>query len=167
MLHPRRRRRPCQGPAASLMGALDGKVAFITGAAPRSRVVREAVGWRPTARTSSRSTICDQIASVPYPLATTDDLAATVKLVEDTGARIVAREADVRDKGVVENWRYRRGSTSSAGSTSWSPTRASRRWKQAPTAGETSSTSTSPACTTRSRSQSGRWSSAETAGRSC
>jgi NAD(P)-dependent dehydrogenase (short-subunit alcohol dehydrogenase family) len=34
---------------------------------------------------------------VPYAMATSDDLAATVKLVEDTGARIVAREADVRD----------------------------------------------------------------------
>ena len=42
--------------------------------------------------------ICDQIASVPYPMATADDLAATVKLVEDTGARIVAQQADVRDK---------------------------------------------------------------------
>ena len=42
--------------------------------------------------------ICDQIASVPYPMATPDDLAQTVKLVEDTGARIVAREADVRDR---------------------------------------------------------------------
>ena len=42
--------------------------------------------------------LCDQIASVPYPLATADDLAATVKLVEDTGARIVAKQADVRDR---------------------------------------------------------------------
>jgi SDR family mycofactocin-dependent oxidoreductase len=42
--------------------------------------------------------LCDQIASVPYPLATADDLAATVKLVEDTGARIVARQGDVRSR---------------------------------------------------------------------
>ena len=42
--------------------------------------------------------LCDQIASVPYPMATAEDMAATVKLVEDTGARIVAREADVRDR---------------------------------------------------------------------
>ena len=45
--------------------------------------------------------ICDQIASVPYPMATPDDLAQTVKLVEDTGARIVAREADVRDHSAL------------------------------------------------------------------
>jgi NAD(P)-dependent dehydrogenase (short-subunit alcohol dehydrogenase family) len=42
--------------------------------------------------------LCDQIASVPYPMASPDDLAATVKLVADTGARIVAKEADVRDR---------------------------------------------------------------------
>jgi NAD(P)-dependent dehydrogenase (short-subunit alcohol dehydrogenase family) len=42
--------------------------------------------------------LCGRIASVPYPLATADDLAATVKLVEDTGARIVAKQGDVRDR---------------------------------------------------------------------
>jgi NAD(P)-dependent dehydrogenase (short-subunit alcohol dehydrogenase family) len=35
-------------------------------------------------------------------LATPDDLAATVKLVEDTGARVVAREADVRDRAALK-----------------------------------------------------------------
>jgi NAD(P)-dependent dehydrogenase (short-subunit alcohol dehydrogenase family) len=48
--------------------------------------------------------LCGQIASVPYPMATADDLAATVKLVDDTGARIVASQGDVRDRtslGVV------------------------------------------------------------------
>jgi SDR family mycofactocin-dependent oxidoreductase len=46
--------------------------------------------------------LCAQIDSVPYPLATPDDLAATVKLVEDTGARIIATEADVRDRDAVK-----------------------------------------------------------------
>ena len=46
--------------------------------------------------------LCDQIASVPYPMATADDLAATVKLVEDTGARIVALQADVRDRAALK-----------------------------------------------------------------
>jgi NAD(P)-dependent dehydrogenase (short-subunit alcohol dehydrogenase family) len=45
--------------------------------------------------------LCDQIASVPYPMATPDNLAATVKLVEKTGARIVAHEADVRDRAAL------------------------------------------------------------------
>jgi len=47
--------------------------------------------------------LCDQIASVPYPMATPEDLAATVKLVEDTGARIVATHADVRDRSALKS----------------------------------------------------------------
>jgi SDR family mycofactocin-dependent oxidoreductase len=79
------------------MGALDGKVAFITGAA-RGQGRAEAVRLASDGADIIAIDICDQIASVPYPMATPDDLAATVKLVEDTGARIVAREADVRDQ---------------------------------------------------------------------
>jgi SDR family mycofactocin-dependent oxidoreductase len=79
------------------MGALDGKVAFITGAA-RGQGRAEAVRLASDGADIIAIDICDQIASVPYPMATPDDLAATVKLVEDTGARIVAQEADVRDQ---------------------------------------------------------------------
>ena len=112
----RRRRRPGQGRAAALMsacakkrstdercarsgtnGTLDGKVAFITGAA-RGQGRAEAVRLAADGADIIAIDICDQIASVPYPLATADDLAATVKLVEDTGARIVAQQADVRDQ---------------------------------------------------------------------
>ena len=93
----RRRRRPGQGCAAALMGSLNGKVAFITGAA-RGQGRAEAVRLASDGANIIAVDICDQIASVPYPMATPDDLAATVKLVSDTGARIVAREADVRDR---------------------------------------------------------------------
>ncbi|MGO4445888.1 mycofactocin-coupled SDR family oxidoreductase [Mycobacterium sp. 2YAF39] len=79
------------------MGALDGKVAFITGAA-RGQGRAEAVRLASDGASIIAVDICDQIASVPYPLATPDDLALTVKLVEDTGARIVAQQADVRDR---------------------------------------------------------------------
>ncbi len=79
------------------MGALDGRVAFITGAA-RGQGRAEAVRLASDGANIIAVDICDQIASVPYPLATADDLAATVKLVEDTGARIVAHQADVRDQ---------------------------------------------------------------------
>ncbi|KKW63048.1 mycofactocin-coupled SDR family oxidoreductase [Mycolicibacterium elephantis] len=79
------------------MGSLDGKVAFITGAA-RGQGRAEAVKLASEGAHIIAVDICDQIASVPYPLATADDLALTVKLVEDTGARIVARQADVRDQ---------------------------------------------------------------------
>ncbi len=79
------------------MGGLTGKVAFITGAA-RGQGRAEAVRLASDGAHIIAVDICDQIASVPYPLATPDDLAETVKLVEDTGARIVGREADVRDR---------------------------------------------------------------------
>ena len=84
------------------MGSLEGKVAFITGAA-RGQGRAEAVRLASDGADIIAVDICDQIASVPYPMATPDDLAQTVKLVEDTGARIVAREADVRDRDGAEH----------------------------------------------------------------
>jgi SDR family mycofactocin-dependent oxidoreductase len=45
--------------------------------------------------------LCQQVASVEYPMATTEDLEETVRLVEKTGRRIVARQADVRDFDAV------------------------------------------------------------------
>ncbi len=75
---------------------LEGKVALVTGAARgqgRAHSVRLAADGANVIAVD----LCRQIASVPYPLGTPDDLAATVKLVEDTGARIVPRQADVRE----------------------------------------------------------------------
>ncbi|MCG7610830.1 mycofactocin-coupled SDR family oxidoreductase [Mycobacterium sp. CnD-18-1] len=76
---------------------LAGKVAFITGAA-RGQGRAEALRLAADGADIIAIDLCGQIASVPYPLATPDDLAATVKLLEDTGARIVALQADVRDE---------------------------------------------------------------------
>ncbi|OBJ11969.1 3-ketoacyl-ACP reductase [Mycobacterium sp. 1482292.6] len=83
--------------ARSSEGPLTGKVAFITGAARgqgRAHAVRLAADGADIIAVD----LCDQIASVPYALATPEDLAATVKLVEDTGSRIVASRGDVRDR---------------------------------------------------------------------
>jgi SDR family mycofactocin-dependent oxidoreductase len=77
------------------MGALEGRVAFITGAA-RGQGRAHAVKLASDGADIIAVDLCDQIASVRYPMATADDLAETVKLVEDRGARIVARQADVR-----------------------------------------------------------------------
>ncbi len=78
------------------MGKLDGKVAFITGAARgqgRSHAVRLAQEGADIIAVD----ICAQIDSVPYPMSTPADLEQTVKEVEAEGRRIVARQADVRD----------------------------------------------------------------------
>ncbi|MBO0677035.1 mycofactocin-coupled SDR family oxidoreductase [Mycolicibacterium sp. S2-37] len=82
-------------------GALKGKVAFITGAA-RGQGRAHAVRLAGAGADIIAVDLCDQIASVPYPMATPDDMAATVKLVEDTGARIVASVADVRDRAALK-----------------------------------------------------------------
>lgn len=79
---------------------LEGKVAFITGAA-RGQGRAHAVRLATDGADIIAIDICASIGSVKYPLASSEDLAATVKLVEDTGARIVAKEADVRDRAAL------------------------------------------------------------------
>ncbi|HWG64332.1 MAG TPA: mycofactocin-coupled SDR family oxidoreductase [Streptosporangiaceae bacterium] len=79
------------------MGKLEGKVAFITGAARgqgRSHAIRLAQEGADIIAVD----ICRQIDTVPYPMATPEDLAETVKEVEALDRRIFAREADVRDE---------------------------------------------------------------------
>jgi SDR family mycofactocin-dependent oxidoreductase len=79
------------------MGKLDGKAAFITGGARgqgRSHAVRLAADGADIIAVD----ICRQIDSVPYPMATPDDLAETVKQVEGLDRRIFAQQADVRDE---------------------------------------------------------------------
>ena len=90
---------PLNGPHG---GPLNGKVAFITGAA-RGQGRAHAVRLAADGANVIAVDLCEQIASVPYPLATPEDLAATVKLVEDTGARIVARHGDVRDRASLSS----------------------------------------------------------------
>jgi SDR family mycofactocin-dependent oxidoreductase len=78
------------------MGRLDGKVAFITGAARgqgRSHAIRMAQEGADIIAVD----IAQQIDTVPYAMATAEDLAETVRQVEALDRRIVASEADVRD----------------------------------------------------------------------
>jgi SDR family mycofactocin-dependent oxidoreductase len=84
-----------------MAGRVEGKVAFITGAARgqgRSHAIRLAQEGADIIAVD----LCGQIGSVPYGMATPADLAETVKEVEALDRRIVASQADVRDYGAVK-----------------------------------------------------------------
>jgi SDR family mycofactocin-dependent oxidoreductase len=83
------------------MGNLEGKVAFITGAA-RGQGRAHAVRLAADGADIIALDICANIDSMDYPNATLSELEETVKLVEDKGRRIVARQADVRDADAVD-----------------------------------------------------------------
>ncbi|QDQ97853.1 mycofactocin-coupled SDR family oxidoreductase [Tomitella fengzijianii] len=77
-------------------GRFAGKVAFITGAA-RGQGRAEAVKFAREGANIIAVDICAEFQSTPYPGATKADLDETVRLVEEAGAKIVAKVADVRD----------------------------------------------------------------------
>jgi SDR family mycofactocin-dependent oxidoreductase len=83
------------------MGRVEGKVAFITGAARgqgRSHALRLAQEGADIIAVD----IQGQIDSVPYGMGTADDMAETVRQVEALDRRIVAAKADVRDYGALK-----------------------------------------------------------------
>jgi (+)-trans-carveol dehydrogenase len=83
------------------MGRVEGKVAFVTGAARgqgRSHAIRLAEEGADIIAVD----ITGQIDSVPYAMSTPDDLAQTVKEVEALDRRIVAVTADVRNYGALK-----------------------------------------------------------------
>ncbi len=83
------------------MGKLDGKVAFITGAA-RGMGRSHALLLAEEGADIVGVDICDQISTVRYPMATEEDLAETVRLVEKTGRSMVARRGDVRRRNQLQ-----------------------------------------------------------------
>lgn len=82
------------------MGQLDGKVAFITGAA-RGQGRSHAEALAAEGADIVGIDICAQLDTVSYPLATPEDLDETVALVEKHGRRMLARRADVRNLSAV------------------------------------------------------------------
>jgi (+)-trans-carveol dehydrogenase len=72
------------------------RVAFITGAA-RGQGRSHAILLAEHGADIIAVDICEPYATVEYPAATEEDLAETVRLVQERGGRIVARKADVRD----------------------------------------------------------------------
>jgi SDR family mycofactocin-dependent oxidoreductase len=83
------------------MGKLEQKVAFITGAA-RGQGRAHAVKMAQEGADIIAIDLCAQIDSVGYPMSTPEDLAETVKLVEDQDRRIVAQQADVRNRAALQ-----------------------------------------------------------------
>jgi len=86
-----------------MAGRLEGKVAFITGAA-RGQGRNHAVRMAQEGADIIAVDICEDIATVSpwYNLATKAELDETAKLVEATGRRVVARKADVRDLDALQ-----------------------------------------------------------------
>ncbi|PXW33966.1 UNVERIFIED_CONTAM: SDR family mycofactocin-dependent oxidoreductase [Williamsia faeni] len=84
------------------MGALEGKVALVTGAA-RGQGRAHAVTL---AREGADIVMCDiaaPVEEVDYPAATPDDLGETVRLVESLDRRCLSDTADVRDLPALQN----------------------------------------------------------------
>lgn len=79
-----------------MAGRLEGKVAFITGAA-RGQGRSHALRLAQEGADIIGIDICGQIPSVPYPMSTEDDLKETAILVEALDRRMIALVADVRD----------------------------------------------------------------------
>lgn len=80
-----------------MAGSLEGRVAFVTGAA-RGQGRAHAVRLAREGADVIVSDICSAASeSIPYVAATSDDLRETARLVEDQGRKVLAREVDVRD----------------------------------------------------------------------
>ncbi|MCU1524440.1 MAG: NAD(P)-dependent oxidoreductase [Microbacteriaceae bacterium] len=78
------------------MGRVEGKVAFITGAA-RGQGRSHAIRLAQEGADIIAIDICEALPENTYPPATEEDLAETVRQVEALDRRIVASKADVRD----------------------------------------------------------------------
>jgi (+)-trans-carveol dehydrogenase/(-)-trans-carveol dehydrogenase len=88
------------------MGRLEGKVAFVTGAARgqgRSHCVRLAQEGADIIAVD----VCEALPGVPYPASTPADLQETVRQVEALDRRIVAAQVDIRDddklRGILDD----------------------------------------------------------------
>ncbi|GCA99682.1 mycofactocin-coupled SDR family oxidoreductase [Mycolicibacterium sp. NCC-Tsukiji] len=78
-------------------GALEGKVAFITGAA-RGQGRAHAIRMAREGADIVAIDICGPVSdTITYPMPTSEDLAETARLVEAEGRKVLAREVDIRD----------------------------------------------------------------------
>jgi SDR family mycofactocin-dependent oxidoreductase len=85
-----------------MAGRLEGKVAFITGAA-RGQGRAHAVRMAAERADIIAIDICSNIGSNPYPLGTKEDLEETARLVRESGRRAVVAQADVRERASLKD----------------------------------------------------------------
>ncbi|MGX9789903.1 mycofactocin-coupled SDR family oxidoreductase [Mycobacterium sp. MMS18-G62] len=83
-------------------GSLEGRVAFITGAG-RGQGRAHAVRLASEGADVIAVDVCGPVSeTITYPLATPEELAETVRAVEATGRKVLAREVDVRDLAALQ-----------------------------------------------------------------
>lgn len=86
----------------SVGGPLEGRVAFITGAA-RGQGRAHAVRLAEDGADIIAIDICAPVSeTITYPAPTPDDLAETVRAVEATGRKVLARQVDIRDLAALQ-----------------------------------------------------------------
>jgi SDR family mycofactocin-dependent oxidoreductase len=78
------------------MGQLDGRVAFITGGA-RGQGRAHALALAAEGADIALADIATDVPGLSYSMATPDQLAETIKLVEEHGVRALGLQADARD----------------------------------------------------------------------
>lgn len=83
------------------MGRMDGKVAFVTGAA-RGQGRSHAVTLAREGADIIAFDIASDVETVPYPMATQADLDRTAEQVEAEGRRVVAVRGDVRQQADID-----------------------------------------------------------------